>query len=240
MPTPTPHPPGHACAGWLAVHGPLTRGNVLEYVSVSPYYTADCINERVRQGSLDPAQLRLASGVQYVLKGVVQGPATTVPPPPSEGGGTASEDSHVVDRIFVIHRLYRREGLRDEDVMGLMDVRGDDTSAADGPVVVDGCELLSAYYILDGTIFQCPDLATLLTARVERVAHLLSLAVAELQPMRPAMAVARVAATGGGGSVPVRAARGVDVPPDHPIAAVGIADIVSHLARAPPLTLAPV
>jgi hypothetical protein len=47
--------------------------------------------------------------------------------------------------------------------------------------------VLSVYYCLQGTIYQAPDLATLLSARVERAAHLLSKAILGVERLRDAV-----------------------------------------------------
>lgn len=48
--------------------------------------------------------------------------------------------------------------------------------------------VLSVYYILDGSIFQCPDASTLLSSRVERCAHHVNAAMQHVGTLRKLLA----------------------------------------------------
>lgn len=86
---------------------------------------------------------------------------------------------HEAEGLFVIERVHRR-------------------SATDVAV-------LSVYYCLSGTVYQVPDLATLLGARAERAAHLLTKAIQGVERLRSAALIEEGArsfhvGTGGGGA----------------------------------------
>lgn len=145
--------------GWLS-RNELTAETVLTYFSISPFWSADCINDRRRALMLDDAQASLLIGVEYRLR-----------------DGWQSTPG-----LFVIERLLRKPG--------------------------GSATVISLYYVLQGTVFQCPDLATLLSARVEKAAdHLSRVMEAYESARRTAAAAAASAAAGPAGLPPAAMAR---------------------------------
>ncbi len=146
---------------WLQAY-PLTLATVLDYFAFSQFYQMDCLNESYKLQGFTGLALAAAmassnaAGVEYVARvpGQGQGQAPIAARPGSSSSSSASAESQQAD-LFVIERRLR---------------------GADGSVAV-----LSVYYCLRGTIYQVPDLSTLVSSRVERAAEAVTKAAKEFQ-----------------------------------------------------------
>jgi len=165
---------------------------VLDYFAFSPFYSRDCINERVKLQMVDATQSIHMVGVEYIVR---------IPDAATPG-------------LFVIDRVQRRSP-RDVAV-------------------------LSVYYCLHGTVYQAPDLATLLSSRVEKAAHLLTRAIRGVEELRAAALkeeAARAGASGAAaGSLGGGAARGEG---GRAAAAARFDDALADLLRAAPALVGP-
>lgn len=149
---------------WLS-RNELNASTVLTYLSLSPFWSPGCINDRAR--SMDAVSAAELTGIEYRIL------------PGSEA--TAAQG------LFVIERIMRKDapsaGAAAGGAMSPTASGGASASGSGGASAV-----LSLYYCLNGTIYQSPDLATLLSARIER-------ASTQLAKAMKAMELARVAAS---------------------------------------------
>ena len=170
--------------GWLSANAPsgLTGSTILAYFAQSPFYSraSESVAYRLRPGWESTPGLFIIERV--ILPGGSGGGAPAAdpdgiqPPPPGANAVTPTAGSGAASGLGGI-----------SGVGGVGGAGGVGSSAvATGTAV----PVLSLYYCLLGVIYQCPDLATLLSARVETAAFHLSRAVEAVEEATRAASVA--------------------------------------------------